>query len=428
VARFSLVPRPGVAVVAAEVGTSREGSRPERARPHAGWLPFVGTAFVVVSLLASSNLPTPLYPVYGKAFGMSPLLIALVFATYALAVIPSLLFFGPLSDAVGRRKVFLAAVGLAIVSMALFAAAAGMVWLFAAQAVEGVALGALQGSAAPALVETDPSNNRRRASMVASAATVGGSALGPLLAGVLAQYGPLGRRLPFLVETGLLLAAVAIVLRAFADDVRRKTYRPRRPTVPNTIRSVFVLSAISSFIAWAVTALFLALIPSFAEEVIGTSNLAVPGAIVALMLGTAAAVQVVGQRLSSVSLSQQIAGLSLLVLGLVALIIAAQSKTVTPLLVGALLAGCGLGLAFMGALADVNDIAPEDRKGDIVASFYVVTYIGTAIPVIGVGVIAVAIGLLPAVQGFAYAAIAVSLLAIAAHIVEHRRRPSHKQS
>jgi hypothetical protein len=53
------------------------------------------------------------------------------------------------------------------------------------------------------------------------------------------------------------------------------------------------------------------------------------------------------------------------------------------------LAGIGMGLAFMGSLGDVNEIAPEDRKGDIVANYYVVVYIATANPPIGVGALTV---------------------------------------
>lgn len=383
------------------------------------WGPFVAVTYVLLVLLASSNLPTALYPVYERIFGLSPLLITLVFATYALVVIPSLLCFGPLSDAIGRRHIFLAALIAAIISMALFAVANGVVWLFVAQVFEGLALGALQGSAAPALIETDPTDNRRRASTVASAATVGGAAVGPIMAGLLAQYGPGGRRLPYLVEIGLLIIALVLVMVAFPVDTNRTRYRPRRPSVPAEIRRGFTVAGISTFVAWAVTALFLSLIPSFTETVIGTHNLAILGGIATLMLGAAAIVQILGQRWPS--MPTQIGGLSLLTVALVTLIVVAQFRLAGLLLAAAALAGCGLGLAFMGALGDVNDIAPTNRKGDIVASFYVVTYVGTAIPVIGVGLIALRTNLLTAVQIFGYAVIVICLAGLAALIIEHRR-------
>jgi dihydrofolate reductase len=64
----------------------------------------------------------------------------------------------------------------------------------------------------------------------------------------------------------------------------------------------------------------------------------------------------------------------------------------------------------MGSLGDVNEIAPEDHKGDIVASFYVVIYIGTALPAIGVGVIAQLVDPPTAIQVFAYVVIAMAIL------------------
>jgi MFS family permease len=384
------------------------------------WAPFAGVTYVLVVLLASSNLPTPLYPEYERVFGLSPLLITVVFAAYAVVVIPSVLVFGPLSDAIGRRRVFIPALVAAIVAMALFAAAQGAAWLFAAQVFEGLALGALQGTAAPALLETHPNSDQQRASTVASAATVGGAALGPILAGVLAQYGPAGRRLPYLVEIGLLVIALVTVMVALPADSQRQPYHPRRPSVPAEIRGGFATAAVSTFVAWAVTALFLALIPSFAQIITGSSNLVVTGGLVTALLAAAAAVQIVGQRWPS--LPTQIGGLALLVVALLALIVTSHLTSVVLLVAAAVLAGCGLGLAFMGALRDVSELAPADRRGDVVASFYVATYIGTALPVIGVGLLADKAGLFTAVQIFGYAAIAVCLAGLTALTIQQHRR------
>lgn len=68
-----------------------------------------------------------------------------------------MLAFGPLSDVKGRRELLIAAIVVAGVAAGLFVAAQGVVVLFVAQAVQAMALGALQGTAAPTLVEHDPS-------------------------------------------------------------------------------------------------------------------------------------------------------------------------------------------------------------------------------------------------------------------------------
>ncbi|MFC5822323.1 hypothetical protein [Nonomuraea insulae] len=54
-------------------------------------------------LIAGTEVPTPLYIEYQARFGFSAEVLTLVFATYALALIPALLVFGRLSDRFGRR-------------------------------------------------------------------------------------------------------------------------------------------------------------------------------------------------------------------------------------------------------------------------------------------------------------------------------------
>jgi hypothetical protein len=81
-----------------------------------------------------------------------------------------------------------------------------------------------------------------------------------------------------------------------------------------------------------------------------------------------------------------------------------------------------MGLAFMGSLGDVNEIAPDEREGDIVASYYVVVYLATALPAIGVAAVTVAIDPLTAIQVFAYAVITVCLAGLGGLLLEMRTR------
>ncbi|MBV8932911.1 MAG: MFS transporter [Kutzneria sp.] len=385
-----------------------------------GWGPFGAGSFALLALLIGSNLPTPLFPLYSKVYGLSSLVVTLLFATYALTVIPALLIFGPLSDAKGRREVLTAAIIVAAVAALLFAMATEVAVLFVAQVVQAIALGALQGTAAPTLVEYDPSGQRRRASATASALTVAGAAFGPLLAGVLAQYAPLPQRLTYLVEVALLVVALVAVLAFLPRRRDPQPWRPRRPSVPSGIRRPFVVAGISTFVAWAVTGLFLSLIPSFVISELHHDNLALAGAVVALMLGLAAVVQVTGRRIGS--LSAQMVGLVVMIAGVAVLIAADLTMTLSALLVAAALAGIGQGLAFMGSLGDVNQIAPENRRGDVVASYYVVVYVGTALPAIGVGVVAQLASLPTAIEIFSYAVVVICLAGLAGLVMEAQSR------
>jgi MFS family permease len=363
----------------------------------------VATSYVIVALLLGSNLPNPLFPVYAREFHLSPLDITLVFATYTLLVIPALIFFAPLSDARGRRATLGAAIVVAMIAAGLFAAASSLPWLYAAQAVQALALGALQGTAAPALVEADPTGNVRRSAAIASAAVLAGAAAGPLLAAGSAEYGPLGLRLPYVIEIGLLLIALANV-RVLPTPKRGARWRPRRPEIPRGIRRAFAVASVSAFVGWAVTGLFLALIPSFVTTELHRS-LMVAGGVLALMLGCSALVAGFAHRLSS--LSMQILGVAAMGAGVAILFAAATSMSLTVLVAATVVAGVGQGFTFMGSLADVNAIAPAEHKANVVATYFVVVYLGTALPVIGVGALAGPFGLLAAIKIFSVVVVVV---------------------
>jgi MFS transporter len=148
-----------------------------------------------LTLMTGANLATPLYAVYAERFGFSSLVLTAVFATYAFVLVPSLILFGRLSDRFGRRPVLFAGLLTASVGLGLFAAAQSVSWLFGARAVQGLAVGMISGAATAALVELDPDGDRRRAALLAGLAQAGGSALGPLFAGVLAEWAPYPRHL-----------------------------------------------------------------------------------------------------------------------------------------------------------------------------------------------------------------------------------------
>lgn len=384
---------------------------------------FVAVTYAVVVMLAGSNLPTPLYPAYQRLFDLSPLMVTLVFATYAVAVMPCLFVAGPLSDAVGRRAVLLPAVGLGIVAAGVFAFASNVVWLFVAQVVEGVAMGGLQGAAVAALIETHPRGRRDRAALTGSTATVAGAALGPLLAGLLARFGPLPRRLPFLIEAVLLTVALVVIWTTYpVREGRRGRWQARRPSAPPAIRRLFPLSGAAAFFGWAVTALFLSLIPAYVVAILHTSNVALIGALAALVLACSAVVQLALPRVDH--LTAQATGLGLTGLAAGLLVVAAHVHTLAVFVSAAVLAGLGLGMAFHGSLGAVSAEVPEDKKGDILSALYLLVYLGTAVPVIGVGLEALATGLRTAVETFGYAigAVCVVLCMLIASEVRRGRK------
>ncbi|MGW1916872.1 SDR family NAD(P)-dependent oxidoreductase [Streptomyces sp. NPDC002076] len=147
---------------------------------------------------------------------------------------------------------------------------------------------------------------------------------------------------------------------------------------------------------WAVAALFLSVVPSYAGGLLYSRNLALLGTVVAVMLAASCA----GQLASRHGLrprTAQILGLVLLAAGLAALALAFAAHSLPLVLAGAVLAGLGHGLGFLGAQTDVNDLAPGERRGEVTAAYYTCIYLGVGGSVVGVGLVTEAAALSTAV-------------------------------
>jgi hypothetical protein len=178
-------------------------------------------------------------------------------------------------------------------------------------------------------------------------------------------------------------------------------WRMRRPRVPREIRADFIRVGLTAAAVWAVAAaLFLSVIPSYAAGVFGTHNLALLGLLTATMLAGSCAMQLLVRR-GAAPLVAQAGGLVLLALGLLGLVLATWLSAPELLIAGALLAGAGHGLAFLAAQDDLTRIAPDDRRAEVSAAFYVCIYLGVAGPVIGIGALAATSSLFTAIAVFA---------------------------
>jgi MFS family permease len=166
---------------------------------------------------------------------------------------------------------------------------------------------------------------------------------------------------------------------------------------------------------WAVAALFLSVVPSYAADLLDTSNLALLGAVSALLLATSCAAQIAARHASDHA-RLQAAGLLLLAAGLLALVLAFPTRSLLVLLAAGVLAGAGHGLAFLAAQAQLNLAAPPDRRGEVNAAFYTLIYLGVATAVISTGLLTLRFSLSTAVTAFATAITVIALLTALWHL------------
>src|SRR5437588_1852481 len=283
----------------------------------------------------------------------------------------------------------------------------------AGRILSGFSAGLMTGTATATLTELIPASASRRASLVATAANMGGLGLGPLIAGLFAQYAPHPTVLVFEVYL-VVLAAAGLCLFLVPESVsprQRPALRFAGLGIPQRGRGEFVAAGVAGFAAFSLLGLFAALAPTFVGSVLHQPSHAVQGGVVFLLLAVGAVTQLLLSRFGSRRVA--LAGLGLLLAAL-ALIVAALAQAAMALfLAGTIVGGVAVGAVFLGSLATANRLAPPGRRGQTVSTFFVLCYVGLIIPVVGVGVATLFTGDLPAVLAFSILLAVLSLFSLA---------------
>jgi MFS family permease len=392
---------------------------PSRRHNTAFWI--VGYTFAVT--MAFTALPTPLYVLYQARDHFSTFMITVIFAAYAVGVLASLFLAGHLSDWVGRRRMVLISVGINMVSGALFLAWPTTTGLIVARVISGISIGMLTATATAYISELHsvarPGTGRNRSELVATAANLGGIGLGPLLAGLLAQYAGHALVIPYLVSEALMLAgAVALALAPETAAVRRgesrPAYRPQRVSVPDAQRRRFFAAAVAAAGVFALFGLFTSVAPSLLADLLHNDSHAAAGAIAFAVFGAAALAQIVFGRFSR---SHQVGiGLAAVLAGLALVTASVWLPSFALLLAGGIVAGAGAGTAFRGLVATVITITPAEVRGEGLAGLFLFSYLGLAVPVLGLGVATLWVSMQVAVLGLAVV-LTVVLLGVARRVI-----------
>ena len=164
----------------------------------------VAYAFLIV--MAFATLPSPLYGLYRTRDHLSALMITVIYAIFAGGTIATLLFVRSIAARIGRRGVMISAVATMMVAAALLAAWKALPGLLIGRLIPGASVGLAAGTAITYLIElrlrADPNASIARARTIGTSVNVGALGVGPLIAGLLAQWGKLQLTLPYLVILG----------------------------------------------------------------------------------------------------------------------------------------------------------------------------------------------------------------------------------
>src|SRR4029078_1913714 len=124
-------------------------------------------------LFYASAAASPLYRVYQVQFRFSSATLTAVFAVYVLVLLITLLFFGSVSDYLGRLPVIITALVLSVAGCAVFLAAHGGGALYVARSLQGIATGLASGAIGAALIGLQPAGSQRAPLVTSRILTLG---------------------------------------------------------------------------------------------------------------------------------------------------------------------------------------------------------------------------------------------------------------
>jgi MFS family permease len=259
--------------VEARKGTSAKTPAGPQLRGNAASL---AAASVLMLTFMGATLPTPLYVIYRDELHFSQITLTLIYAVYFGGALATAFFLGRLSDETGRRVAIFAAVALSMIATVVFIFADSLPMLFLARLMSGLGIPLAAGAGTAWVAEL--CEGRCAAASLSAGATLAGLGLGPLVAGILAEYAPAPLILPF-----LLLLLLGIVAAAIAWHLPETVKRPVRAWsklllqprvgVPRAIVPAFLAPAITAFATFSLLGFYSALAPSLLQQVLHVESM-----------------------------------------------------------------------------------------------------------------------------------------------------------
>ncbi|MBB1197746.1 MFS transporter [Curtobacterium flaccumfaciens] len=370
----------------------------QSARSVAGF--WILAAMLLVSV-ASSAVPSPIYPVYAAEWHLTPLMLTGVFAIYVAGLLASLLVAGRLSDHVGRKPVLVVGgLGVAL-SLGLFAMADGVVALIVDRIVQGVSVGLLIGALGAALIDNSLERHPTMAGVLNGVIPPIALATGAMSSGALVQWGPAPEQLVYLLF-GALLVLLVLALFVVPEQVQRRpgALRSLRPTisVPRSSRRLFRGVAGSLVASWALGGMFLSLVPSALGTVFGITNHFAAGALIAVVTGVGALTGLAIQRMDT--RRAVLLGVVALVLGPIVTVSFVFAHSLPGMVVGSAIAGVGFGAGFQAPLRMLLATAAPTHRAGLLSTIYVVSYLAFGVPSVVGGLLEPSVGLVPVIAGY----------------------------
>jgi MFS family permease len=369
-------------VTSANVRTGHDGRAQAALEPARTRALFVSVLGLLLATGWVANHFVGLMPVINGSARLSTAMLDAVFGIYALGLLPGLLVGGRASDAFGRRSVALAGSAAAL---------AGTAVMLLSQHTDALLLGRLTVGVGVGLAISSCTAWASDLRGTAGAATAGavltaGFALGPFAGGFIAGAGPSGIRVSFGIAAAIVVLATAAVIAAARgaeparptgqSDLGRAT--PAAPSARGFSRALSWAMPLAPWVYASATLGFVT-IPTRLHTALAAPVAA--GTATLIVNGVSGVVQVLARALRW-GPQAGTAGAVLAALGYALAAMAPPALTPALGLPLFLILGCASGLCLREGLIDLEAAAPPHLRGALTGIFYVVTYVGFALPLV----------------------------------------------
>jgi hypothetical protein len=284
-----------------------------------------------------------------------------------------------------------ALVASVLASSLLVAGGSSVAWLFAGRLVAGVASGAAFSAGAAWIKELAPADGARRATVAMTA----GFAIGPVVAGALAQWAPDPTVVPYLPH--VVLAVVGVAIARAAPDTATGGPAVRRAAGLREPRFQQVVAPLAPWVFGA-AAIPLAYLPGLVRDRVGDAALVFGAGVAALTALSGIAVQPIARRLDAPGRPRLLVGaLALVVAGMLIAAGSAAASSMGLVVAAAVVLGAAYGACQVCGLLEVQRLAPPTALAGMTAAYQALSYLGFALPYLlaaSAGAIAPASGLL----------------------------------
>ena len=305
-----------------------------------------------------------------------------LFGAYALGLVPALFLAGPASDRLGRRTLVLPLVALsAATSLLLVEAADSLPLLFLGRGLQGAVSGVVFSVGSAWLLELTPPADRASAARRAAVAQTGGFCLGPLVAGVLAQYAPAPTTLPYLLHVVVVAAGLAVGLGLPETVPARRAGTGSGATgplvAPADRATLLTVLAPLAVCVYAFPAVVISAVPVLVRT--DAPPVLLTGVLAGITLGSGTLAAPLQKRFGSAT---AVVGTASGTLGYLLATLGAGSGSPALLLAAAVLLGSGGGLCLAGGLGLTARLARPERRGALSAVFFACAYVGFGVPLV----------------------------------------------